>query len=70
MHTALTLTSLFLLLLGSTLLLHMLKQAHAWSQRRLIQFTMLLLPLLNASQGLDGLHHFIWNLCLDRKSVV
>ena len=64
MHTALTLTSLFLLLLGSTLLLHILKQAHAWSQRRLIQFTMLLLPLLNASQGLDGLHHFIWNLCL------
>ncbi len=63
MHTLLTLSSLFLVLLGSFLLLSNLRNVHDWSQRRIMQLSVLAMPSVVLGLGMSGWHHFICHIC-------
>ena len=64
MHTVLGLLSLLLVVCGSSVALRLLPPPLLWSERRLIQLSVLLMPL--AFLGLDiggSVHHFLSRLC-------
>lgn len=63
MHTVLGLSSMFFVLLGRSLTYRLLHSVSDWSQRRLIQFFILAMPLVTLGLGLTGLHHFIERRC-------
>jgi beta-lactamase regulating signal transducer with metallopeptidase domain len=63
-HTVLGFSSLLLVVIGSLLLLGMLRALPDWSKRRLIQVLVLMMPLLTLGIGMSGLHHFIGHPCL------
>jgi beta-lactamase regulating signal transducer with metallopeptidase domain len=65
-HTLLGLSSTLLVLLGSYLLLGLLRGIGSWSQRRGVQEFVLLVPILSLGLGLGGLHHFVGRPCLSR----
>ncbi len=63
MHTVLALSSIFLVLLGGLLALTVLHHIHGWSQRRLVQVSVLVTPIMLLGLGVDGLHHFTGRAC-------
>lgn len=63
MHTLLALLSLLLVLLGSFLLLSSLPSVHDWSQRRIVQLSVLAMPSVVLGLGMSGWHHFICHVC-------
>jgi len=62
-HTLLTLSSLLLVLLGSFLLLSRLRSIDDWSQRRIVQLSVLAMPSVVLGLGMSGWHHFICHVC-------
>ncbi len=63
MHTLLTLSSLLLVLFGSLLLLSSLHSLHDWSQRRIVQLSVLAMPSVILGLGMSGWHHFVCHIC-------
>jgi Zn-dependent protease with chaperone function len=63
MHTLLTLSSLLLVLLGSTVALVILQRFAGWAQRRDLQFGILAAPIVSLAVGLGGLAHFVGRAC-------
>lgn len=63
MHTLLALSSLLLVLLGSSLLLSRLRSVHDWSQRRIVQLSVLVMPSVVLGLGMSGWHHFVCHVC-------
>ncbi len=63
MHTVLGFSSILLVMVGSALLLGVLRFLSNWSQRRLVQSFVLAMPLLTLGIGISGLHHFIGPSC-------
>ena len=64
MHTLLGLSSMILVMLGSFLILSMLRHLGDWSRRRDVQSLVLLMPMVSLGLGLVGLHHFSGRTCL------
>jgi beta-lactamase regulating signal transducer with metallopeptidase domain len=62
-HTVLGFSSIFLVIVGSALLLGLLHSLAGWPQRRLVQSFILAMPLITLGIGVSGLHHFIGPLC-------
>jgi beta-lactamase regulating signal transducer with metallopeptidase domain len=58
-HTVLGFSSIFLVIVGSALLLGLLHSLAGWPQRRLVQSFILAMPLITLGIGVSGLHHFI-----------
>jgi len=63
MHTALGFSSILLVLLGSALLLGLLRSLSGWPQRRLVQSFILAMPLITLGVGISGIHHVIGPFC-------
>lgn len=63
MHTLLLLSGLALVLAGSSCTLHHLQRVRDWSQRRIMQFMILTLPLVLLGFSITGLHYFIDQMC-------
>lgn len=63
MHTLLTISSLLLVLFGSSLLLGRLRSVYNWSQRRTIQLAVLAMPGVFFDLGMSGWHHFLCDIC-------
>src|SRR5712691_12017694 len=55
---------MLLLIFGSYLTLGLLRHLGDWSQRRGVQFFVLVVPLLSLGLGIGGLHHFTGRTCL------
>lgn len=64
MHTFLALSSLFLVLLGGLLALNVLHRIHGWSQRRMVQMSILATPVMLLGLGIDGFFHVAGYTCL------
>ncbi len=64
MHVLLSVSSIFLIVLGSSLLLRVLHTMKDWSQRRMIQLCVLVMPSVLLGLGVGSLHHFIGRICL------
>jgi beta-lactamase regulating signal transducer with metallopeptidase domain len=62
-HTLLGLTSVLLVLLGSSLVLVVLRRLGGWTRRRDLQFLVLAAPIVSLGLGLLGLHHFAGRAC-------
>jgi len=63
-HTLLGLSSTLLVTLGSYLTLSILYRVGSWSQRRGVQFFVLIVPIVSLGIGIGGLHHFTGRPCL------
>ncbi len=63
MHVLLSLSSMLLIVLGSSLLLGLLRHISDWSQRQAVQFSVLAMPSVIVGLGLSGLHHFMGRIC-------
>lgn len=63
MHTLLGFSSLLLVILGGSFTLGMLHHVSNWSQRRTLQFLILVMPIVTLGLGIGGLHHFIGRNC-------
>ena len=64
MHVLLTIASIFLIVLGSSLLLRVLRLMKGWPQRRIVQLCVLIMPSMVFGLGIGGLHHFLGRICL------
>ncbi len=64
MHTLLGLSSILLVTLGGYLTLSILYRVGSWSQRRGVQFFVLMVPIVSLGIGIGGLHHFTGRPCL------
>jgi beta-lactamase regulating signal transducer with metallopeptidase domain len=62
-HTLLDSSSILLVVIGSSLTLFLLRYIQDWSQRRMVQFIILSMPLMTLGLGLGSIHHFIGSLC-------
>jgi BlaR1 peptidase M56 len=58
MHTVLVSSSILLVLSGGSVLLSILRHIRNWSQRRVVQFFVLTMPVITLGLGVGGLHHF------------
>lgn len=58
MHTVLVSSSILLVLSGGSILLRILRHIRNWSQRRMVQFFVLTMPVVTLGLGVGGLHHF------------
>jgi Zn-dependent protease with chaperone function len=57
-HTVLVFSSILLVLSGGSALLRILGHIANWSQRRMVQFFVLTMPIVTLGLGVGGLHHF------------
>jgi len=57
-HTVLVSSSILLVLSGGSVLLRILRHIRNWSQRRMVQFFVLTMPVVTLGLGVGGLHHF------------
>ncbi len=64
MHVLLSISSITLIVLGSSLLLRVLHTMKDWSQRRMVQLCVLMMPSVLLGLGIGSLHHFIGRICL------
>jgi Zn-dependent protease with chaperone function len=62
-HTVLGFSSIFLVMVGSILLLGLLRFLSDWTHRRLVQLFVLSMPLVTLGIGISGLHHFDGHSC-------
>jgi beta-lactamase regulating signal transducer with metallopeptidase domain len=62
-HTVLGFSSILLVIVGSILLLGMLRFLSDWTHRRLVQLFVLTMPLVTLGIGISGLHHFTGHSC-------
>jgi len=62
-HTALVFASILLVLSGGYALVRRLRPIHSWSQRRLLQFVVLTLPIIMPGLGIGGLYDVSKRLC-------
>jgi Zn-dependent protease with chaperone function len=65
-HLLLGLSSIALVMLGSSLTLSILHRAGSWSQRRDVQCLVLAVPVVSLLLGIGGLHHFTGRACLSQ----
>jgi hypothetical protein len=65
-HLLLGLSSIALVILGSSLTLSILHRAGSWSQRRDVQCLVLAVPVVSLLLGIGGLHHFTGRACLSQ----
>ncbi len=66
MHLLLALSSIVLVMLGSSLTLGILHRVGSWSQRRDVQCFVLAVPIVSLLLGIGGLHHFSGRACLSQ----
>jgi len=65
-HLLLALSSIVLVMLGSSLTLGILHRVGSWSQRRDVQCFVLAVPIVSLLLGIGGLHHFSGRACLSQ----
>ena len=66
MHLLLALSSIALVIVGSSLTLSILHRVGSWSQRRDVQCLVLVVPTVSLILGIGGLHHFSGRACLSQ----
>ncbi len=66
MHLLLALSSIVLVIVGSSLTLSILHRVGSWSQRRDVQCLVLAVPVVSLLLGIGGLHHFAGRACLSQ----